>query len=119
MREAGSMITNNDAALRARLQRFWSSLQLVAAALCVSACSGGAPPAADIPSPGRWPPATRRHAERLGAAFSPSSDPLVWWKTTLYDSLPDAVYPGTLELQVARALIKETNKVRADNGLPP
>jgi uncharacterized protein YkwD len=89
---------------------------ILSAVLLASCTSGSAPEGPQVGRPG-WPPSKPRHPERLASAFTPGSDPLVWWKSAIFDSVPAGIYSDPGHAALARSVIVETNKTRAGHGL--
>jgi uncharacterized protein YkwD len=112
-----SMVKDNDGPYAAWLQAFRHCFPAILAALLAAACTGPASPIAPPDLTRRWPPDEPRQAARLTTPLPPGADPLVWWESTFFDTLPQSVYADSYSAKVAVALIKETNERRADNGL--
>src|SRR5687768_11943220 len=109
------MVTSRDGLNSPRLHGLRRSIAAILAALCLAGCSRSGLVPEQVSAPRPWPPDKPRQASRLESPFSPGSDPLVWWKSTFFDTLPAGIYRDTLAAQVASAVIEETNEARADN----
>ena len=111
------MVKDNDGPFPAWLQAFRHCFPAILAAMLLTACTGPGSPATPPDLARRWPPDEPRQAVRLATPLPLGNDPLEWWKSTFFDTLPQSVYADSYSAKVAVALIKETNERRADNGL--
>ena len=111
-----SMVDKGDAGFGPRLHTL---LLLIPTLLLLGSCTGSAPATTPPEVIGdKWPPAAPKHPERLATPLPSGADPLVWWKATFFDPLPPSIYPDQAMATLAHNLITQTNKARADNGLP-